>query len=468
MTRPKDVQDNAVPSGNAMAARVLLRLAAWTGEGALPRRRRAGDADGGRRSSAATRPGSPSGCRRWTSRSRRSSRSRSSATPDDPATAALLAEVADAVTARTRSSRSPRIRRECRAAARRPGRRRRAPDGLRLPRLRLPPAGHRRPAALRDQLDGRPRSMADATAVTPSPSSRVRRRPSSCSGRARRARGAADPPAAVDGVRARRARLPGRPGGPGRRRPVARGAVRHHARRGGRGASAATWRPRSALAAYIAAIRELFEEAGVLLADAAPRRRTCSAAARTALLGGEATLADARRRRSTCACARTCSSRCRAGSRRRACPRRFDARFFAAALPDGAEPTFEGDEVVAHAWLRPVDALDGDGRRPRSTMWLPTSTTLQQLEHAPSRSTRSATRLAPGRSGEVAVETSGAERHPDRHAGRRRRRRPAGLRLPRRATAGSCWSTRATRPGPALDRASRSPPSAAAPSRRSP
>jgi uncharacterized protein YyaL (SSP411 family) len=33
VTRPKDVQDNAVPSGNAMAARVLLRLAGWTGEG---------------------------------------------------------------------------------------------------------------------------------------------------------------------------------------------------------------------------------------------------------------------------------------------------------------------------------------------------------------------------------------------------------------------------------------------------
>ena len=32
VTRPKDVQDNAVPSGNAMAAAVLLRLHAWTGE----------------------------------------------------------------------------------------------------------------------------------------------------------------------------------------------------------------------------------------------------------------------------------------------------------------------------------------------------------------------------------------------------------------------------------------------------
>jgi uncharacterized protein YyaL (SSP411 family) len=32
VTRPKDVQDNAVPSGNAMAATVLVRLHAWTGE----------------------------------------------------------------------------------------------------------------------------------------------------------------------------------------------------------------------------------------------------------------------------------------------------------------------------------------------------------------------------------------------------------------------------------------------------
>jgi uncharacterized protein YyaL (SSP411 family) len=33
ITRPKDPQDNEVPSGGAMATTVLLRLAAWTGEG---------------------------------------------------------------------------------------------------------------------------------------------------------------------------------------------------------------------------------------------------------------------------------------------------------------------------------------------------------------------------------------------------------------------------------------------------
>jgi uncharacterized protein YyaL (SSP411 family) len=33
ITRPKDPQDNAVPSGGAMATTVLLRLAAWAGEG---------------------------------------------------------------------------------------------------------------------------------------------------------------------------------------------------------------------------------------------------------------------------------------------------------------------------------------------------------------------------------------------------------------------------------------------------
>ena len=77
--------------------------------------------------------------------------------------------------------------------------------------------------------------------------------------------------------------------------------------------------------------------------------------------------------------------------------RRFDARFFAALMPDGAEATFEGGEVAAHTWLRPTDALAAmaDGRL---AMWLPTSTTLQQLEQATSIE-EIRERLAPGLAG---------------------------------------------------------------------
>ena len=60
-------------------------------------------------------------------------------------------------------------------------------------------------------------------------------------------------------------------------------------------------------------------------------------------------------------------------------PRRFDTRFFAAELPDGAEASFEIDEVIAHRWLTASDALDAmaDGV---IAMWVPTSATLQQLD----------------------------------------------------------------------------------------
>jgi glyoxylase-like metal-dependent hydrolase (beta-lactamase superfamily II) len=60
--------------------------------------------------------------------------------------------------------------------------------------------------------------------------------------------------------------------------------------------------------------------------------------------------------------------------------RRFDVRFFAAELPAGATPSFVGDEVVAHRWITPRAALD---ERAAGTigLWVPTSATLQQLEH---------------------------------------------------------------------------------------
>jgi len=82
--------------------------------------------------------------------------------------------------------------------------------------------------------------------------------------------------------------------------------------------------------------------------------------------------------------------------------RRFDARFFVAAPPEGAEATLLGDEVVATAWRRPLDALDAmaDGRL---GLWLPTSTTLQQLAFV--RSLEEVRhRMTPGRLGGMVVE----------------------------------------------------------------
>ena len=174
--------------------------------------------------------------------------------------------------------------------------------------------------------------------------------------------------------------------------------------------------PTVALAAHIAAIRELFEEAGVLLANvggAAPDAISGGgalgidlAAARTAMLRGEtdlpalATRLDLRLRTDLL----VPLSRWVTPSDFR---RRFDARFFAAQLPAGVEPTFEGDEVAGHVWLRPTDAL-ADMAGGRLAMWLPTSATLQQLEHVGSL-TQIAERLAPGLLGTATIETLTAE-----------------------------------------------------------
>jgi len=158
--------------------------------------------------------------------------------------------------------------------------------------------------------------------------------------------------------------------------------------------------PTLALAAYVAAVRELFEEAGVLLAETAASADRIGAG-RSALLRGDVTFAglsddlDLRLR----------TDRLIPLSRWVTpipSPRRFDTRFFAAALPDAVEPTFEGGEVAAHAWLRPTDALAAmaDGL---IVLWPPTSSTLQQLEHVTSLEQIRAT-LAPGRLGDVLVE----------------------------------------------------------------
>ena len=154
----------------------------------------------------------------------------------------------------------------------------------------------------------------------------------------------------------------------------------------------------SALAMHVAAIRELWEEVGILLADT-PRDVASVAAARVALLAGRTDFA---------------SVAADLGLRLRtdllvplsrwvtppAYPRRFDARFFAAVAPSG-EASIAGEEVAAIDWHVPSEALDAmaDGR---IGMWLPTSCTLQQLEHL--RDVTDLDRLRPGPLDPVAID----------------------------------------------------------------
>jgi 8-oxo-dGTP pyrophosphatase MutT (NUDIX family) len=130
-----------------------------------------------------------------------------------------------------------------------------------------------------------------------------------------------------------------------------------------------------AVALHIAALRELFEEAGVLLADDAVGDDRL-AGARTRLLGGIG-LADAldgidlRLRTDLLAPIGHWTTP-------PFMPRRFSTWFFAADLPRGAEASFEGDEVVAHRWVSPATALEQLATG-EIEMWVPTSSILQRL-----------------------------------------------------------------------------------------
>jgi endoribonuclease LACTB2 len=158
--------------------------------------------------------------------------------------------------------------------------------------------------------------------------------------------------------------------------------------------------PLAALAAHVAAIRELWEEGGILLADTRAGQ-TDREDARAALVDGAVEFAvlseeldltlrtDLLQPLSRWVTPPTY-------------PRRFDARFFAASLPETAtEATIASDEVVAIDWFRPLDALDAmaDGRL---GLWLPTSATLQQLEYLDDPA--GLAHLAPGPLGPILVD----------------------------------------------------------------
>lgn len=145
----------------------------------------------------------------------------------------------------------------------------------------------------------------------------------------------------------------------------------------------------------IAAVRELFEEAGVLLAEprgAAPDSEELTAA-RAALLDGSATIGQVAERLGL-----NLRTDLLAPLSRWVTPpfveRRFDVQFFAAQLAPDAEPSFVGDEVLAHRWLTPAAALEAKAAG-EIGLWVPTSVTLQQLAHVRDFA-EIAERLAPG------------------------------------------------------------------------
>ncbi len=141
-----------------------------------------------------------------------------------------------------------------------------------------------------------------------------------------------------------------------------------------------------ARALVCAAVRETFEEAGVLLAGApdggplADPSGPSWEADRAALVAGAVTLAELLSRRGLVLRADLLVPWARwitpEGE-----PRRFDARFFAAALPAGQLATGHAAESDRIAWLRPADAIES-ARAGQISMLPPTATTLHDFAAA--------------------------------------------------------------------------------------
>lgn len=137
------------------------------------------------------------------------------------------------------------------------------------------------------------------------------------------------------------------------------------------------------LAYWVAALRETFEEAGVLLTarpgphevvDAlGPRLREH----RHRLNAGELDFVDLIEQEDllldTSSVHYTARWVTPVGS-----PRRFDARFFVAGMPQGQTPVRDEGETIDEAWFRPADALD-QWRAGHITMMSPTVRMLSSL-----------------------------------------------------------------------------------------
>jgi 8-oxo-dGTP pyrophosphatase MutT (NUDIX family) len=146
--------------------------------------------------------------------------------------------------------------------------------------------------------------------------------------------------------------------------------------------------PDESLAAHVAALRELFEEVGVLLARR-PDGEFASfdstepsfAMARTAIHDGERSLHEV----VTGAGLRLALDAVIYFAHWVTPPldiRRFDTRFFLARVPEGQSPAHEERESTEGTWVRPADALAG-AISGRFILPPPTWATLRELEYFP-------------------------------------------------------------------------------------
>lgn len=130
----------------------------------------------------------------------------------------------------------------------------------------------------------------------------------------------------------------------------------------------------TALALYVAALRETFEESGALFASSSRALDLCAARAR--LAGGTSfaalalELELALEAASLVPFARWVTPAVEA--------RRFDARFFVAVVPPGIDPRHDDAETITSAWKTPADAIDAH-RAGAIDLPPPTLRTLEEL-----------------------------------------------------------------------------------------
>jgi 8-oxo-dGTP pyrophosphatase MutT (NUDIX family) len=127
---------------------------------------------------------------------------------------------------------------------------------------------------------------------------------------------------------------------------------------------------RGGLASYVAALRELFEEAGLLIActsegdevlfvEGSDLERLSEE--RRALNAGELRFADLMRARGLQVDLRGVAYLAH-WITPNGLPRRYDTRFFVALAPSGQLATHDAGETIANRWIRPLDALAAHDR----------------------------------------------------------------------------------------------------------